>query len=110
MVKGGIVGPIALILELYPRLKPNPNPKLANIGKYYYWAIFIFVKKFLILVLIPHKWHGESSNGFNFSKKKIVIVAILKIKLGFDSILAHLDSKPMVNYQLAPHFKLFFSK
>jgi hypothetical protein len=61
-------------------------------------------------VLIPHKWHGESSYGSKFSKTKIVLVPILKIKLGFGPIMGHLDSKPMVNYQLAPHFKPFFSK
>lgn len=120
LVQGRIVN--ALILELYSRPKANPNPKLANIGKYYCWAISIFVKTILILVfneyirmilfwfLIPHKWHGESSYGSNFPKTKIILVPILKIKLGFGSSLAHLDCKPMVNYQLAPHFKRIFSK
>lgn len=64
----------------------------------------------LILVLIPHKWHGESSYGSSFSKTKIVLVPFLKIKLGFGSIMACLDSKPIVNYQLAPHFKTLIFK
>jgi hypothetical protein len=52
----------------------------------------------------------ESSYGSNFSKTKIVLMPILKIKLGFGSIIGHIDSKPIVNYQLAPHFKIKFPK